>query len=130
MFKTLTLAAAALGSTLALSAPVTAGSYATPATVKPTRILQLDSTICAHEREALIGWAANTYGYGAYAAPKFPASVTVACDSAVAQAVQPVGVSKGFSDQKSADLAAMNECKANLPDGFQRCVLIGRSYNQ
>ncbi|KUP93809.1 hypothetical protein [Tritonibacter horizontis] len=129
MFKTLSLTAVTLGSALALSTPVLAQSEAeAPVIVKNPRILEIDASICDRERSNLANWAAKTDGYGSYAVPVYPAGVTLDCEKPAA--VLPVGQSWGFDDQKAADIAAMQECTESLPDGFERCALIGRSYDQ
>ena len=125
MYKTLTLAAVTLGSAVALSAPAFAQN--TPPMVdKDIRVLRVDADICDRAKQDMASWAATVDGRGAYAVPVYPASVTLDC--AKPAAVLPVGQSWGFDDQKAADIAAMSQCEANLPDGFERCALIGQTF--
>ena len=51
-------------------------------------------------------------------------------DCAEPAAVLPTGQSWGFSDQKAADVAALSQCEASLPDGFDHCAIVGQSYTK
>lgn len=127
MFNKVTLTALTLGSALALSTPAFAETPV-PLVDKDIRVLRVDASLCDSAKEDMASWAAGIKGYGSYAVPVYPASVTIDC--AEPAAVLPVGQSWGFDDQKAADIAAMNECEANLPDGFESCALVGQSFDK
>ncbi|WP_420005820.1 hypothetical protein [Arenibacterium sp. LLYu02] len=127
MFNKVTLTALTLGSAVALSAPAFAETPV-PLMDKDIRVLRVDAGLCDSSKEDMASWAAGIDGYGAYAVPVYPASVTIDC--AEPAAVLPVGQSWGFADQKAADIAAMQQCEANLPDGFDSCALVGQSFSK
>jgi hypothetical protein len=127
MLKKVTLTVIALGSALAISAPAFAQS-ANPLVDKDLRLLRLDAGVCDSSKQAMVNWAAKIDGHGSYAVPAYPVGVDVDCGSS--SNVLPIGQSFGFSDQKAADIAALNQCQATLPSGFDRCVIIGQSYKK
>lgn len=127
MFNKVSLAVITLGSAIALSAPAFAQS-ANPMVDKNLRMLRVDAGLCTSAKEAMVDWAAKIDGHGSYAVPVYPASVTIDC--AEPAAVLPTGQSWGFSDQKAADVAALSQCEASLPDGFDRCAIVGQSYTK
>ncbi len=129
MFTKLTLTALTLGSAVAVAAPAFAADPAPAAlAAEKVRVLNVAQGVCESSKAEMVSWAAGIDGYGSYAVPVYPASVSIDC--AEPAAVLPVGQSWGFDDQKAADIAALNECQANLPDGFDSCVLIGRSFDK
>jgi len=127
MFNKMSLAVITLGSAIALAAPVLAQS-ASPMIDKDLRLLRVDAGLCDSAKQDMAVWAAGIEGHGSYAVPVYPASAQLDC--AEPAAVLPVGQSWGFAEQKAADIAAMSQCLDNLPDGFDRCAIVGQSFDK
>ena len=127
MHKTFTLAAAILTASVGVSAPAFAGNPMKMSSDTP-RILRISQGICDSSKQQMVSWARKIDGFGSFAVPKYPAGQTVNCSGS--GATLPIGQSWGFGDQQSADTAAMSACTANLPSGFDKCVVIGQSFDQ
>jgi hypothetical protein len=127
MFNKVSLAVVTLGSAIALTVPAFAQS-ANPMVDKDLRVLRVSTGVCDSAKQEMAAWAARIEGHGSYAVPVYPANASIDC--AEPAAVLPVGQSWGFDDQKAADIAAMSQCQANLPDGFDSCAIVGQSFDK
>ncbi len=90
------------------------------------RVLRVSKGVCPDFKADLVAWAGKTEGRGAYAVPIAPKDASFDCDNP--GPIVPTGFSFGFDEQKAADLLAIKECTARMPEGYRGCVVVARSY--
>ena len=127
MYKPFALTAVMMATAFGFSTPTHAGNPVKVSSETP-RVLRISKGICETSRQDMIGWARRIEGVGSYAVPRYPAGQQVKCDGS--DSVLPIGYSWGYDTQAEADAAAMAACTARLPSGFDRCVVIGQSFDR
>lgn len=93
-----------------------------------TRVLRVASGLCPGTIDFFKGWAVGFDGHGSYAVPTASRELAGTCENP-GPAVR-AGHSFEFTDRRSAHIAALELCNADIPEGYGPCNVIAYAHDR